>query len=121
LKNSKKELLLAALLVNPTIREAAASVDVPETTAFRWLRDPEFSEEYKQRKRQAVSEASDYLQSKINEAAQVITALMHDKKVSPRVRLDAARSVIEFGYKIVEQAEIIARIEALEASMDDNG
>ena len=121
MKNSKRELLLSALLTNPTIKQAAASVDVPESTAYNWLRDPEFSAEYKQRKRQAVEEASDFLQSRINEAAGVIAGLMNDTKVSPRTRLDAARSIIEFGYKIYEQAEVIARIEALEATLDDSG
>jgi len=120
-KNSKKEIVLAALLVNPTVREAAASVGIPETTAYNHLRDPEFATEYKQRKRQVVGEASDYLQSQLNAAAQVITGIMNDSKVSARTRLEAARAVMEFGYARFEQAEIIARIEALEASVDDTG
>ena len=122
MKNNKRETLLAALLVHPTVREAAQAASIPETTAYNWLRKPDFAEEYKQRKRQTVAEASDYLQSRINSAVQVINGLMTDRKVSARVRLDAARSIIELGYKIVEQAEIIARIEALEAAnMGDTG
>ena len=121
MKNSKRELLLAALLTNPTVKEAAASISMPETTAYNWLRKPDFSEEYRRRKRQAVSEASDYLQKKISEAAQVIITIMNNADAPSQTRLSAARSIIEFGYKIVEQDEIIARIEALEARSGDNG
>ena len=121
MKNSKRELLLAALLTNPTVKEAAASVNIPETTAYNWLRRPDFAEEYKQRKRRAVSEASDYLQAKINEATQIIVEIMGDADTPSQVRLNAAKAIIDTAYKVIEQAEIVARIEALEALKDDNG
>ena len=101
LKNSKRELLLSALLTNPTVREAALSVGIPETTAYNWLRKPDFAKEYKDRKRQAVAEASDFLQSKIGEATQIMAEIMNDSATPPQVRLNAARSVVELGYKIV--------------------
>jgi len=119
LKNSKKEQLLSALLTHQTIKAAAKSVNLPESTAFRWLRDEEFSEEYRQRKRQMVAEASNFLQLKIGEAVRIIDGLMNSEKVSPRTRLDAARTILEFGYKAIEQGEIIERLELLEAEMTD--
>ena len=121
MKSSKRELLLAALLVNPTVREAAASVGIPETTSYNHLRDPDFAQEYKQRKRQVVSEASSYLQLKISAATQIIDDLMTDNEVPPQVRLNAAKTIIDTAYKVIEQAEIIERIEALEAVSGDSG
>ena len=119
MKNSKRELLLSALLANPTVKEAAASVGVPETTAYNWLRKPDFAAEYRKRKRQAITEASDYLQSRINAATQIIDEIMNDHETPPQVRLNAAKTILETGYKIVEQSEIIDRIEALETLKDD--
>ena len=121
MKNSKRELLLSALLTHATVREAAASVGIPETTAYNHLRDAEFNAEYRQRKREAVAEASAYLQFRLTEAAGVIRALMNDTKQSGRTRLDAARALLEFGYKAHTDEEILARIEVLEASLDDSG
>ena len=121
MKNSKHELLLSALLTNPTVKEAAASVGIPETTAYNWLRRDDFADAYKQRKRQAVAEASDYLQSRISAATRIIDEIMKDAETSPQVRLNAAKAIIDTGYKVIEQAEIIARIEALEAAADDSG
>jgi len=121
LKNSKREILLAALLANPTVRAAAEAAGVPETTAFTWLRNPDFADEYKQRKRQAVAEASDFLQSRINLAVQIITEIMSDDDVPPQTRLNAAKTIVDTAYRVVEQSEIVARIEALEAIAGDNG
>jgi len=94
---------------------------VPETTAYNWLRDPEFSTEYKKRKRQTVAEASDFMQSKINAATKVIDELMTDTETPPQTRLSAAKTILETAYKIYEQTEIIERIEALEAVSGDTG
>ena len=122
MKSSKRELLLSALLTNPTVREAAASVDVPETTAYNWLRNPDFVREYQQRKREAISEASSFLQSRISEATGIVCSIMRNEKVSPRTRLEACRTIFEYAYKAVEQEQIIQRIEALESSaMGDSG
>ena len=121
MKNSKREMLLSALLTNPTVREAAANVGIPETTAYNWLREPEFADEYKQRKRQLVAEASDFMQSKISAATRVIDELMTDTETPPQTRLSAAKTIIETAYKIFEQEEIIERIEALEALSGDSG
>jgi len=120
-KNSKRELLLSALLTHATVREAAASVGIPETTAYNHLRDAEFSAEYRQRKREAVAEASAFLQFRLTEAAGVIQFLMNDTKQSGRTRLDAARTLLEFGFKAYTDDEILARIEVLEQSMDESG
>ncbi|MCL2579344.1 MAG: hypothetical protein FWE32_04870 [Oscillospiraceae bacterium] len=121
MKNSKRELLLSALLTNPTVKQAAASVGIPETTAFNWLRDPDFSAEYKQRKRQAVNEASDYLQSRISAATRTIDDLMSDENIPPQVRLNAAKTILDTAYRVVAQAEIVERIEVLEAVSGDSG
>ena len=120
MKSSKHELLLSALLTNPTVKEAAASVGVPEATCYRWLHDPAFSGEYKQRKRQTVTEASDYLRSRISAATQIIDGIMADAAIAPQVRLNAAKAIIDVGYKVIEQGEILERITALEALANDN-
>ena len=121
MKNSKRELLLAALLTHATIREAAASVGIPETTAYNHLRDPDFAQEYTQRKRDALAEASSFLRSRINEASQIVCNIMRDGKVSARTRLDACRTIFEYGFRAAEQEEIIQRIAALETQMEDTG
>jgi len=120
-KNAKRDLFLSALLVNPTVKDAAASVRIPITTAFNILREQDFADEYERRKRQAVAEASDYLRLRINAAARIIDEIMNDNDAPPQTRLNAAKTLIDTAYKIIEQADIVTRIEALEAYTDRNG
>jgi len=122
MKNSKREILLSALILHPTVREAAAAAGIPETTAYTWLRKPDFNAEYKRRKKQLVTEASDNIILKMNEATRVIKEIMRDTDAPPQTRLNAAKTVLEFAFKLIEQNEIMTRVEALEAAiMDGNG
>ena len=120
IKNSKRELLLAALLTSPTIRQAAASVNVPERTVYAWLSEPDFKADYEKQKRQAVTEAADYLKSRMNAAAQVVDSIMTDVTTPPNVRLNAASMIIKTGLRLVETGELIERLELLEAAIADN-
>jgi hypothetical protein len=120
MKNAKRELLLTALLTSPTVREAAQSVGVPETTAYNWLRKPDFSAEYEQRKRQAVKEAGDFMQSKLGAAVMVLDEIMTDKEAPPPSRVSASKAIIDSAYKHIEQAQILERLEVLEANLGEN-
>lgn len=122
MKNNKQELILTALLTNPTIRQAAASIAVPETTIYTWLRKPEFKVEYERRKRELVDNTRSYLQIKLQEATDTIYKIMKDGEAPSQTRLNAARTMFEYCHKLTEQADIIARLDELEAQIkDDNG
>lgn len=120
MKNSKREQLLAALLVAPTVKQAAQSIGMPETTAFSWLRKPEFAEEYKTKKRQTVAEASDYIMSRISAATAIIDNIMNDTETPAQVRLNAAKTILDTAFKTIEQRDILERLEALEAVANDD-
>ena len=122
MKNSKRELILTALLSNPTVREASASIGVPEQTIYSWLRKPDFKKEYDERRRQLVDDTSNYLQVKLNEATATIFELMDDKEAPAQTRLNAARTVFEYCHKFIEQRDVTDRLDALEAlASEDSG
>lgn len=100
MKNAKPDLILNALLKFPTVRDAAESLSIPESTVYAWLRKPDFKERYNEAKRQMLSETTTFLQSKLTEATQVILDLMSGEDTPPAVRLNAARSVFEFCAKL---------------------
>lgn len=121
MKNSKRELILTALLSNPTIREASTAIGVPEQTIYTWLRKPDFKQEYDERRRHLVDDASNYLQIKLSEATGTIFGIMNDEETPSQTRLNAARTVFEYCHKFIEQREIIDRLSALEAlASEDN-
>lgn len=112
--NTRQHNAIAALLVEPTIRKAATAAGVPERTLYGWLKEPGFSAQYREARREAVAQSIARLQTYSSEAATTLYTVMKNTKASPAVRLMAARSVLEFAIKAVELEDIQARLEALE-------
>ena len=61
-----------------------------------------------------------YLQAKIAQATLAIVEIMNNKETPPQSRISAARTVLEYALKLTEETEIVTRIEALEAQVNDN-
>lgn len=108
MKNSKKKIILTALLSNPTVREASASTGLSESTIYGWLRNPEFKEEYTRCKHELMEDTLSCLQIKMQQAAGTIFEIMQNKETPPQIRLTAARTVFEYTLKLTEQTELIA-------------
>ena len=79
-----QERAIAALLVHPTMAKAAAAAGVGEVTLWRWLQIPEFKEQYRLARREAVSQAVGHLQGACNVAVPALTDITQDVHSSPR-------------------------------------
>ena len=110
----KKEAAILALLTTRSIDEAARTADVPPRTLYRWLKEPEFSEEYRRAKRTAFGQAVARLQQGTGAAAAVMLKLMVDPAVPASTRLRAADYVFTHAKSAIDLEEIEARITALE-------
>ncbi|NPV90532.1 MAG: transposase family protein [Firmicutes bacterium] len=110
----KMEAAIAALLVAPTIADAAAVVGVHEQSLWRWLQREDFQERYREAKRQAVNQAVALLQQACSEAVETLRRIMADDEATASARVAAARTVLEMGLKAVEVEELEARITAIE-------
>ncbi len=55
----RKEAFISVLLAQPTIAAAAKTANVPETTARRWLREPDFVRAYRDARRQSACGGGD--------------------------------------------------------------
>lgn len=121
MKSAKSELVLNALLSYPTIREAAASVPVPESTVYRYLKHPDFKARYEAAKARMVEDAVTFMQTKLSEATQIIVGIMGNAETAPQVRLNAAKAIMDCCMRLTEQAEIMRRLEQLEEAVDNEG
>jgi hypothetical protein len=117
----KQDLLICALLTEPTVEQAAKKTGIGVTTAFRWLQDPEFQEQYREARRMAVSQAISQLQQASSEAVQTLKAVMADEEAPPASRVSAAKTVLEMSFKAVELEDLAQRIEKLEQSLNKDG
>ncbi len=103
-----------------SLREAARSAGISESTAYRRLKDPAFRRRVSEIRTSFLNEAVGRLCEAANEAVSTLRALLTAR--SEGVRLSAARAILELGAKLREQTELEERITALEreaAGVDD--
>ena len=110
----RRDKAIAALVANPSIKQAAIVCGVNERTLRRWLDDEAFSREVAEA-RQAVSKSiMAAVMSRATKAAEVLDDVMSNAKASPYARTQAAKALLELSFKALEVSEIIERIEELE-------
>jgi hypothetical protein len=112
-----QERAIIALLSEPTLRAAASSADISETTLWRWLRDPDFKDAYRKARSDALTQATARLQTLTGAAVEALAEIVGNERVSPHVRLSAASKILEMAYKAAEINELQARLEKLEAHL----
>lgn len=113
-KEEKDELILAALLSNPTTKGAAAACGIGETQIYARLRDPAFKKRYDSARLDILDEATAALQKQLLDATEEMAAIMHDPGTSAQVRLNACEAIIRSSLKLTDQVDILRRIEKLE-------
>lgn len=113
-KNRKDEKLIAALLISPTIKEAAAASGVSESTVYKKLNDEDFSEKYAAARMSLLEQITAYLQGITGEAVNKIREIMEDPETPKQTALNAADCLLRNTYKMTEQTDVVNRISRLE-------
>jgi len=113
----KKEAAIAALLSQRSIEEAARVAGIGTTTLLRWLKIPEFKDEYLKARREAVERAGARLQQATGAAGVTILKLMTDPNVPSGVRLRSAECVFDYAFKGIEVEDIDKRAAELEQTV----
>jgi hypothetical protein len=112
-----QERAIIALLSEPTLRAAASSAGISETTLWRWLRDPHFKRAYRRARRETLERATTRLAALVDAAVEALGEIVADRAVSPHVRVSAASRIVEYALKAAEIEEVQARLERLEAAL----
>lgn len=109
--------LILALACGATVENAARQAGVSEMTVFRRLREPEFQAKIKATKQEMVERTARMLSAAALESVKTLLDLQN-KNQPASVRHSAARTIIEFGVKLRENAELFERVAALEAQLN---
>ncbi len=116
-KTRKREEAIAALIAHSTIAQAAKSCHVAESTLLRWLSEPEFSEAYRQARRQCVENAIGHLQQASGAAVETLLEVMKNPLASSSAKIASARSVLDYAFKGIELQDFEERLAAMEAAL----
>ncbi len=112
--SQQRELLIQALLQQPSLEKAAASIGISAVTAWRIRKTPEFQEAYRQARKAAFTEAIARLQHASAAAVSTLLKLMLDQQAPASSRTRAADSVLRHAADAGEWEELEARIQRLE-------
>jgi len=114
----KQEEVIAALLSQRNVEEAARSVGIGINTLLRWLKLPEFQAAYRQARREAFSQSVARLQQASGAAVSTLLKIMVDPNAPASTRVRAADSVLDHGAKAIELEDIEVRVSELERAAE---
>ena len=114
----RKEKALRALLVSRTQAEAAKAAGISENTLREYLRDQEFSEQYRKACGDLLRAAAQQARQGISPALETLREIA-ETPGNPQARIMAARSTLEYCLKLTERVDILERVEALEKSIKE--
>ena len=113
----KKEAAIAALLAERNLAEAARVVGIDLSTLKRWLRRPEFIEEYRRARCEVVEQAHARVQQMTPVAASVLGKLMADPATPASGRIRAALGIFGLAREALD-LDIETRVAELEKNIE---
>ncbi len=117
-KIRQREQLILALLQQPSMEKAAASIGISPVTAWRISKTAEFQAEYRKARGEAYSQTVARLQQASGAAVSTLLKGMVDKTTLPASRVRAADCVLDHAAKAMELEDIEARLAQLERAAD---
>lgn len=106
-----KERALRALLSERNHKQAAAAAGITYRTLTNYLKDPEFQRAYNAAFGLIIGRATRNAQQSMESAVDVLREIAENKNESGATRVNAARSILEFGLKLTEFSDILKFIE----------
>ena len=109
--------LVIALAGGATVRTAAKAAGIGERTAHRHLEDPDFRRQVQKARAAMIDQATGQLARSSTRAAGTLRKLL--ASADERVKLAAARHVLTLLTHLRESGELLERLEALEAAVNN--
>jgi len=115
-KLTSKQLLTIPYIFNSSsIEEACRKAKICRGTYYLWLKDENFRDYLKEKRKEIVSEALDKLKTSIEKAVSALIKLTSSKNES--ISRLASRDIIEYALKAIEFEEFEGRLEKLEQTI----
>lgn len=115
--NTKKENFMQYMLTESTREKAIKKANISASTAYRWLKDPEFNQQLLELRRSMMSEVTASLQRKAMEAVNVLSEIMSDQEAPDYARISAAKSILDNAYKGLDLEDTQVRLDIIEEAM----
>lgn len=111
----KQTQALAALLTQPTKEKAAQAAGIGLTTLKRYLSDPQFQAEYQKAVSEMVADAAAQAKQSLSPALSCLREIVTSEDAADGSKIQAARTLLEYGLRLVETVDILKQLDELEA------
>lgn len=111
------EKIIAALLAYPTIRAAAAALNISEGTIYNRMNDIDFADKLNREKVLILEQCATAFQADMDKARSTLVSIMENEENSARDRIHAACSILKHGEAMLtiadnrRHAELVNRTE----------
>lgn len=112
----RQQRLLVELVTNPDLQAAAKAAGVGRTSAYRWLKQPDFEEELARLRNHAMNKALDSVKAHTARAAAELTGLLDTE--DERLRWRICSEILRNAIKIRELEEIEQRLLKIEKKLN---
>lgn len=109
------EVIVGALLAEGSIKGAAASLGCVPRTLYERMKAESFKELYRSAKAETLRAVTAKLQDNIGIAVDTLKAVMMDAETAPQTRVNAAATILQNAARYTETADILSRLEEIEA------
>ena len=104
---------LLSLLQAGDIRQASKKAGIGEATIYRYLKEKQFVEAYRQARRESLEVAIRKIEKLTSEAIETLREVMNNTENTASQRLYASKTILDFAFKIQDQ-DLLQRVERLE-------
>ena len=116
-KRSRKTVqFIAALLTEPTVEAAAKKAGIGDVTAWRWMKDRAFADQYREAWREAMRHTTARLQGAALESLMPYAKSSAAGKANPR-GYRRRRTILEQAIKAADLEDVQQRLDALEQAV----
>jgi len=117
----KQQAFLEAMLTSKTIEEAYQKADITRNTAYRYLNDDEWQEQYRNKRNKLTDELTSQLLQLGTQAINTLEENLNDPEATPASKNTTAKTILDYIYSNYDREQIIERIEELDRLINEQG
>lgn len=113
------EKLMALLIEHGSVTKVSSILGVSRNALYKRLQNADFRQQYEEAKAAVLSDACDAIAVKLEDAAAVLHDIAMNDRASDGIRVSAASALLREGLRYIETANVLKRLDALEAQMQN--
>lgn len=109
------------MLTSKTVEEAYEKAGITRNTAYRYLKNDEWQEEYRNKRNELTDTLTSQLLQLGTQAVQTLRENLNDPDATPATKNTTAKTILDYIYSNYDREQIVERIEEIEQVLEEQG